>query len=125
VSYNYTTEKAGFTTYIFTDGVSWLAVFIGCNLCSICTFIISFIYWKHRSEVISEEVDDNTLTPTDYTLEFHNIPKHAKQDDVKTLIFESFPNIVYEVYTVKKFDARMDKFNDLCIAAKTLKDLRI
>jgi len=50
--------------------------------------------WKCKTEDIVEEVEEETLTPKDYTLQFYNIPSLMNIEEVKTMILEKFPNLV-------------------------------
>jgi len=46
---------------------------------------LSVLTWYHKSEDLIKEVDRETLTPSDFTLEIWNIPEGASKDDIANL----------------------------------------
>jgi hypothetical protein len=83
--------------------------------------------WDKISDWIVQSVDDATLTPSDYTLSFHNLPTQAKKDnEVKEICKKVCPDFIDEarIYLAKKFDDKIEVFKNLIVAAKELKDMR-
>jgi len=50
--------------------------------------------WNCRTATIIQTVNDETRSPSDYTLIFTHIPTKAKTEDVKRLIMGNFPNLI-------------------------------
>jgi len=46
-------------------------------------FCIGTFVWFNKSNLICEEVDEANLTPSDYTLEFHNWPENSSNTDIE------------------------------------------
>jgi len=75
---------------------------------------------------IIDEVDDATLTPSDFTLRVFNIPKEMQVGKVKELIRNICPEEIElsNVNIAKRFDSRIHVFKAFVSAAKVLKDIR-
>lgn len=88
-------------------------------------FLIAVIIWKNYSIKIIDDVDDATLTPSDYTITVSNIPKEMVVPKVKDLIIKISNDIELEnIHIAKRFDERIQTFKVFLTAAKQLKDAR-
>lgn len=86
--------------------------------------ILSILQWQKKTSAIIEKVDDETLTPTDQTLEVYNIPEFANKEEVAGFCENLYPGHIQDVYLVKKLDERIETFHNLVEKAKVLKNLR-
>lgn len=104
---------------------SWLYWFVGSNFANVLIFLFAIIIWKNHSEKIIDEVDDASLTPTDYTLRIRNIPLKWKVPELKEILVKISDDIdPKNIHIAKKFDDRVIFFRDLITKAKVLKDAR-
>jgi hypothetical protein len=104
---------------------NWLFLFLGSNAANVVIFLFAIIIWKNHSENIIDEVDDASLTPTDYTLRVRNIPKTWKVPELKEVLKKISPAINPDnIHIAKKFDDRIIFFRELIGKAKILKDAR-
>lgn len=86
---------------------------------------MAIIIWKNYSQKIINDVDDASLTPTDFTLRVLNIPKEMSIPDLKSIIMPISDDIAeHNIHIAKKFDDRIFVFKKLVDAGKALKDAR-
>eukprot|EP00801_Mesodinium_rubrum_P000784 Mrub_00784.p1 GENE.Mrub_00784~~Mrub_00784.p1 ORF type:complete len:898 (+),score=64.89 Mrub_00784:149-2695(+) len=120
ISYDATSKIGGYDS--LSDLIYW---FMGTNLINSIIFLIAIIIWKNYSASIIDDVDDATLTPSDYTIRVFNIPVEAPVSKVKEIIMKISSDIRAEnIHIAKRFDSRIQAFKNLITAAKTIKDLR-
>jgi len=99
--------------------------FIGSNVFNVVVFLAAVVIWKNYSDKIIEEVDDNALTPTDFTLRIRNIPKEWKVPQLKEILSKISDDLEpVNIHIAKKFDNRTMFFKDFVIKANVLKDAR-
>lgn len=120
VSYDPTTRSGGDNK--LHNLLYW---FIGSNAFNVVVFFAAVVIWKNHSNNIIEEVDDNALTPTDYTLRISNIPKEWKVPQLKEILSKISDDLEpVNIHIAKKFDNRIMFFKDFVIKANVLKDAR-
>jgi len=64
-------------------------------------------YGGKDHHTIVENVDKETTTPTDFTIEVSNLPENATDKEIKDICLRLYPDHIYNVYTVRKFDYRL------------------
>eukprot|EP00801_Mesodinium_rubrum_P000765 Mrub_00765.p1 GENE.Mrub_00765~~Mrub_00765.p1 ORF type:complete len:896 (+),score=65.92 Mrub_00765:148-2688(+) len=120
ISYDATSKIGGYDS--LSDLIYW---FMGTNLINSIIFLIAIIIWKNYSASIIDDVDDATLTPSDYTIRVFNIPVEAPVSKVKEILMKISSDIRAEnIFIAKRFDSRIQAFKNLIAIAKVLKDLR-
>lgn len=81
------------------------------------------------SHNIKDDVDKETLTPTDYAVQVFNIPTDAKDDVIKEICKNIDQDVLYdEIHVVKNFNNKNTNkialFKEMNVQAKILKDMR-
>lgn len=125
VSYDPVNDKEGSQEAI--DRYSLKEVIVQCNVICVVVFMLAALLWGRIASGIIKSVDDATLTPSDYTLIFTNLPKETIYNDkIKPICQKVCPDAIEEdrIYMAKAFDDKIRQFRDLNTASKELRDLR-
>ena len=64
----------------------------GLNLCGAFVLLIVLNIFKHRHKLVEIQLDNNNISPSDYTVQINELPVDQKEEDIKEFFETCVPN---------------------------------